>query len=33
MTIATELSKANATLKTERWMRMYRRMVMIREFE
>ena len=33
MTMATELSKANATLKTEQWMRMYRRMVMIREFE
>ena len=33
MTIATEQSKANATLKAEQWMRMYRRMVMIREFE
>src|SRR5256886_7867017 len=31
--MATELSKANAALKTEQWMRMYRRMVMIREFE
>jgi len=33
VTIATEQSKASATLKTEQWMRMYRRMVMIREFE
>ena len=33
MTIATEQSKANATSKAEQWMRMYRRMVMIREFE
>src|SRR3989440_1046390 len=31
--MATELSKANATLKTEQWMRMYRRMLMIRLFE
>src|SRR5437879_3145932 len=33
MTIATEQSKANGTLKAEQWLRMYRRMVMIREFE
>jgi len=33
MTIATEQSKVDAALKAEQWMRMYRRMVMIREFE
>ncbi len=33
MTIATDQSKTKAEVKTEQWMRMYRRMVMIREFE
>ncbi len=33
MTIATDQSKTKAETKTEHWMRMYRRMVMIREFE
>jgi acetoin:2,6-dichlorophenolindophenol oxidoreductase subunit alpha len=33
MTIATDQSKTKADVKTEQWMRMYRRMVMIREFE
>src|SRR2546423_13983756 len=33
MTIATDQSKAKVEVKTEQWMRMYRRMVMIREFE
>src|SRR6266852_7534143 len=33
MTIATDQSKTKAEAKTEHWMRMYRRMVMIREFE
>jgi TPP-dependent pyruvate/acetoin dehydrogenase alpha subunit len=33
MTIATDQSKTKVEAKTEHWMRMYRRMVMIREFE
>jgi len=33
MTIATDQSKTKAEVKTEQWIRMYRRMVMIREFE
>jgi acetoin:2,6-dichlorophenolindophenol oxidoreductase subunit alpha len=33
MTIATEKSKVNAAVKAEQWVRMYRRMVMIRLFE
>ncbi len=33
MTMATDQSKAKTEAKTEHWMRMYRRMVMIREFE
>src|SRR6202047_5567064 len=33
MTIATDQSKTKAEMKTEQWMRMYRRMVMVREFE
>src|ERR1700680_4782504 len=33
MTIATDQSKTKVDVKTEQWMRMYRRMVMIREFE
>ena len=33
MTIATDQSKTKAEVKTEQCMRMYRRMVMIREFE
>ena len=33
MTIATDQSKTTVDVKTEQWMRMYRRMVMIREFE
>src|SRR6202045_1889039 len=33
MTIATDQSKTKVEVKTEQWMRMYRRMVMIREFE
>ncbi len=33
MTIATDQTKAKVDMKTEQWMRMYRRMVMIREFE
>src|SRR6202047_2480115 len=33
MTIATDQSKTKAEMKTEQLMRMYRRMVMIREFE
>jgi acetoin:2,6-dichlorophenolindophenol oxidoreductase subunit alpha len=33
MSIATDPSKTNAALEVERWIRMYRRMVMIRLFE
>jgi TPP-dependent pyruvate/acetoin dehydrogenase alpha subunit len=33
MTIATDQSKTSAPAKTEQWIRMYRRMVMIRLFE
>src|SRR5260370_5193133 len=33
MTLATDQSKTKVEPKTEHWMRMYRRMVMIREFE
>jgi len=33
MSIATDQSKTNAAVEVERWMRMYRRMVMIRLFE
>jgi pyruvate dehydrogenase E1 component alpha subunit len=33
MSIATDQSKTKGDVKTEQWMRMYRRMVMIREFE
>jgi len=33
MTIATDQTKSKVEAKTEHWMRMYRRMVMIREFE
>ena len=33
MTIATDQSKTKAEVKTEQWIRIYRRMVMIREFE
>jgi len=33
MTIATDQTKSQMDVKTEQWMRMYRRMVMIREFE
>src|SRR5712664_1390273 len=33
MTLATDQSKTKVEAKTEHWMRMYRRMVMIREFE
>jgi len=33
MTIATDPSKTKVETKTEHWVRMYRRMVMIREFE
>jgi pyruvate dehydrogenase E1 component alpha subunit len=33
MSIATDQSKTNAPAKAEQWMRMYRRMVMIRLFE
>jgi TPP-dependent pyruvate/acetoin dehydrogenase alpha subunit len=33
MTLATDQSKSKVEAKTEHWMRMYRRMVMIREFE
>ncbi len=33
MTMATDQSKAKTEAKTEHWIRMYRRMVMIREFE
>src|SRR5258708_251796 len=33
MTIATDQSKANASVGVEQWTRMYRRMVMIRLFE
>jgi len=33
MTIATDQSKTKVEAKTEHWLRMYRRMVMIREFE
>src|SRR5258708_37428309 len=33
MTMATDQSKTKAEVNIEQWMRMYRRMVMIREFE
>ena len=33
MTIATDPSKAGAAIGAEQWLRMYRRMVMIRLFE
>src|SRR5258708_20198725 len=33
MTIATDQSKANASVGVEQWTRMYRRMMMIRLFE
>jgi TPP-dependent pyruvate/acetoin dehydrogenase alpha subunit len=33
MTIATDQTKASTAVKAEQWIRMYRRMVMIREFE
>jgi TPP-dependent pyruvate/acetoin dehydrogenase alpha subunit len=33
MTIATDQTKSSASVKAEQWMRMHRRMVMIREFE
>ena len=33
MTIATDQTKSSAAAKAEQWIRMYRRMVMIREFE